>query len=340
MYLARLIVVPLLAGCYALPAMAAAPPQDPIVDDRPLEEPLVLPDWFQLSFLELHDDLQAAVRKGKRGLLLYFGQKDCPYCKALLEVNWGRPDIVTYTRRHFDVVAIDVKGDRLVTRLDGTVVPEGEYSVQVGAQFTPTLVFLDADGRVALKLVGYHHPYQFRAALEYVADGHYKRESFREYLARGDLDEGAGQTVLRQRELFEPPPYALDRSRFPGQRPLVVFFEEIRCHPCDVLHLGPLSEPEILARLRKFDRVQLDMWADTPVITPGGERLSARQWADRLGLFYAPTLVFFDERGREILRVDSVVRFYRLRGVLDYVLSGAYKTFPTYRQWRNRGAGG
>ena len=36
----------------------------------------------------------------------------------------------------------------------------------------------------------------------------------------------------------------------------------------------------------------------------------------------------------EILRVDSVVQFYRLRNVLDYVASGAYKEFPTFQRWR------
>jgi thioredoxin-related protein len=76
------------------------------------------------------------------------------------------------------------------------------------------------------------------------------------------------------------------------------------------------------------------MWENTPVITPRGQRTTARKWADQLGLFYSPTIIFFDERGREILRVDSVVQFYRLRSVLEYVISGAYHRYPTFQQWR------
>jgi len=74
-------------------------------DDAPLEVDLVLPDWFKLSFLELSNDLQEAKESGKRGLIVYFGQKNCAYCKSHLKHNWENPFIVAYTRKYFDVVA-------------------------------------------------------------------------------------------------------------------------------------------------------------------------------------------------------------------------------------------
>jgi thioredoxin-related protein len=56
-------------------------------------------------------------------------------------------------------------------------------------------------------------------------------------------------------------------------------------------------------------------------------------WADRLGLFHAPTLLFFDGNGKEIMRVDSVVQFYRLWGVLDYINRKGYEE-SDYQTWR------
>jgi len=308
---------------------------DPGFDDAPLEEPIENPDWFKLSFLDIADDVREAAAGGKRGLVVYFGQKYCPYCKALLEVNFGKPDIVTYTRMHFDVVGIDTRGSRLVTDLDGTVLTEKAYAERHDATFTPTLVFYAPDGEEVLRLVGYHPPYEFRAALEYVADAHYRREDFRHYLARaGDAEHGP--RGLNRRAFFAPPPHALDRSRFAAQRPLVVFFEQAECHACDVLHTGALGRPAALERLARFEAVQLDMWADTPVVTPDGTRTTARAWADRLGLFYAPTLVFFDEHGREILRIGSVVHFHRLQAVLRYVLEEGYRRYPSFQAWREQ----
>ena len=95
-----------------------------------------------------------------------------------------------------------------------------------------------------------------------------------------------------------------------------------------------LREPAISQSFEVLDSVQLDMWSDKPVITPDGQRKTARQWAEELGLFYSPSIIFFDEGGKEILRVDSVVRIYRLRNVMNYISSKAYRTEPSYQKWR------
>jgi thioredoxin-related protein len=100
------------------------------------------------------------------------------------------------------------------------------------------------------------------------------------------------------------------------------------------LHTGPFSDPLIRDRFREMEVVQLSFWKDTPVITPSGKKTTARRWAEDMGLFYTPTLVFFDSDGKEIIRVDSVVQFYRLRNILDYVLSGEYEIYPTFQRWR------
>ncbi|HEB99872.1 MAG TPA: thioredoxin [Thiotrichales bacterium] len=306
-------------------------------DDAPLEEPVTHPDWFKLSFLDFREDVVEAMQGGKRGLIVYFGQKYCPYCRKLMEEDFGRPDIAAYTRKYFDVVAVDIHGDRTVVDVQGREATEREFAVQQGVNFTPTLVFYDVGAREVFRLQGYYPPYKFRAALEYVADAHYRDESFRQFLARADVPLRFSEGELNEDPLFLPPPHALDRSRIPGERPLAVFFEQPNCHACDVLHTGPMQRPEIRDRLARFEVVQLDIWGKTPVITPTGRRTTARAWAEALGIFYTPTLVFFDERGKEILRVDSVVQFHRLRNLLEYILTGGYRDYPTFQQWRARG---
>jgi thioredoxin-related protein len=183
-------------------------------------------------------------------------------------------------------------------------------------------------------LRGYYSPYRFRAALAYVVDGYYRVEAFRDYLARADPPPKFDMADMNEQPYFSAPPYALDRTHVAAQQPLVVFFEQRNCHACDILHTGPLGDAKTRELLDKFDAVQLDMWSDTPVWTPGGQRVTARDWAHSLGLYYAPTLIFFDERGSEIIRVDSVVRLYRLRGVLEYVIERGYLQAPTYQRWR------
>jgi len=86
--------------------------------------------------------------------------------------------------------------------------------------------------------------------------------------------------------------------------------------------------------IKQFETVQLDMWSEHKVLTPDGKRSTAREWSRRLGIFDTPTLVFFDHRGKEVFRIDSVVKLYRLRGVLEYILAKGYESAPNYQRWR------
>lgn len=305
-------------------------------DDFPLMETLGYPEWFKSSFLDLQEDLEESLDNDKQGIIVYFGQKRCPYCQMLFDVNFGQPEIEAYTREHFDLIPIDIWGVEEVTDTKGVVLTQREYALRERTNFTPSLLFYNAEGDQVMRLRGYYPPYQFMAALQYVAEEHYKREPFRVYLARGLQNERFEKEDLNEQDFFTEPPYNLDRSLFKAERPLVVFFEQGDCHACDVLHSEPLKHRAVARLFRQFDSVQLNMHSDTPVITPDGQRITAREWANQLNIFYAPSLVFFDQQGREIIRLDSVVRFFRLRNVLNYVISGAYQAQPNYQLWRTQ----
>ena len=324
--------------CTLLQAAAIAGQPEPDsafeFEDRPLQEPLEHPEWFKHSFLDLQEDLKEAVAADKEGIIVYFGQRRCAYCKLLMTVNFGQQDTATYTQRNFDVIPIDIWGVDEVIDIDGVTLTERDFALREKTNFTPSLIFYDRMGAEALRLRGYYPPYKFRAALEYVADGHFRKESFGDFLERGSGALAFDPGELNDEAFFSPAPYALDRSRFPSERPLAVFFEQGDCHACNVLHSQPLGEREISDLFKQFENVQLDIYADTPVITPEGEMTSSRKWARKLGLFYTPSIIFFDVHGKEIIRVDSVVQFYRLRNILRYVAGGGYQYQSNYQLWR------
>ncbi len=185
-----------------------------------------------------------------------------------------------------------------------------------------------------MRLNGYYPPYQFKGALEYLVDGFYKKETFKEYLSRADPPAKFETADINSAGFFVQPPYSFDRRYFKSSQPLIVFFERRNCHACDILHTEPLKDAQVDKLLEQFEVAQLDMNADTPVITPAGKKLTAKQWAKDLQILYTPTLVFFDEKGKEVLRADSVVRLYRLRGILDFIHKKGYLDAPTFQRWR------
>jgi thioredoxin-related protein len=299
---------------------------------------LTHPDWFKDSFLDLRDDLRQATAAGKRGILVFFSTRTCGYCQVFLDTTFADPEIVERVQRHFDVIGLEVMSDLEVTDPQGEVHWAKDFAVREQARFTPTLVFYGAEGLPLLRLVGYQPPDRFRRILDYLEERQYETRTLRAYLQEAEAHPGPGGTLIPEPGLFSPPPYLLDR-RAPGGRPLLALFEQSGCQPCRELHRTVLQQASIRTHLRAFEVVQLDLLDDrSPVLTPKGQRLTPRAWADQLQLIHAPALVFFDETGSEVLRLDAETGSYRLEGALQYVLEKAYLETPQFQHWRRQKA--
>lgn len=306
---------------------------DAAFDDSQLDEELTYPDWFKLSIGDLNDDLTAAKQAGKKGIITYFGQKRCAYCEQFINTSMADTDIKNYLLKHYDLIAFDIWSIDDIIDTDGKQYTEHELSVHYDTNFTPSLVFYDIEGTPVFRLRGFYPPYKFRAALKYVAEEFYLKESFPDYFARANPGGFFLFGGLTERDFFLDEPYDLSRPTKKDQA-IAVFFEQGNCHACDLLHSGPLSKKLAIEAINKMNVIQLNMWKDTPVITPKGEKTTAKAWAKSLDLFYAPSIVLFDSNGDEIIRVDSVTHFYRLWGVLDYVNQKGYKQTKNYQDWR------
>lgn len=318
---------------YFIPPAVANDDFDILFEDSQLEEELVYPDWFKLSHGDLNDDLAEAKAAGKKGIITYFGQKRCSYCEQFFKTSLADTDIKNYLQEHYDLIAFDIWGIDDVIDTDGTKYSERELSIRYKANFTPSLVFYDEDGAPVFRLRGFYPPYKFRAALKYVAEKFYKKETFAEYILRATQGEYFLLGGLNERDFFLEEPYDLT-SLINQDKTTAVFFEQSNCHACDLLHSGPLSNDDILTEIEQMNIIQLNMWSDTPVTTPKGLKTTAKLWAKSLNVFYAPSILFFDEQGEEVFRVDSITHFYRLLGVLDYINKKGYKQTNDYQDWR------
>ncbi|MEW5890290.1 MAG: thioredoxin fold domain-containing protein [Pseudomonadota bacterium] len=287
-----------------------------------------IPPWFVDTFLDLRDDVRDAARDGKR-LMLYFGQDGCPYCTQLMQTNFTQPAIAAKTRQHFLPVALNLWGDREVTWLDGKVMSEKELARQLKVQFTPTLLFFDENGQVIVRLNGYYPPHRFEAVLDYVAGRMEKRQSLADYLSAA-VKEGAS-AELHDEPFFLKPPYDLKRKR--GGKPLVVLFETRYCSGCDELHREGLRRPEVRALVARFDVARFVLSERTELVTPDGGKTRADEWARALKVAYTPTMVFFDDSGREIFRIEAYLRPFHLASSFEYVASGAYRREPSFQRF-------
>ena len=139
--------------------------------------PYSLPEWFKPSFLDFRQDV-AEARKQNRQVLVFFHLDNCPYCARMLKGNFTRGDNHDFIRKHFDVVAVNVRGSLDVTWVNGATYTERGLTMHLGVRGTPTLVFLDQEGKNVLQLSGYREPRALRAALDYVQSQGYRRGPF------------------------------------------------------------------------------------------------------------------------------------------------------------------
>lgn len=287
------------------------------------------PAWFHDGFLDIKEDIAAATAAGKQ-LIILFTQDGCPYCNALVERNLAQRDIEELVRGKFMVDAMNIVGDRPVTGIDAKSYTEKTFSESMKVQFTPTLLFFNDRGEIILRLNGYLPPDQFKTALNYIVE---KKDqlSFRDYLELNSPPPKAG--TMNKEAFFQPPPYNLTRGSGAKDKPIAVFFEQKDCPNCDTLHQKVLTDPDTRKMLSKFTAIQLDMWDRTPVVTPGGKSVTAREWAKQLDIKYAPTIVLFNDGGREVIRSEAFFKVFHTQSIFDYVLNGAYKQQPNFQRF-------
>jgi len=285
------------------------------------------PAWFANSFLDIREDVGEAASAGKR-VLLYFYQDGCPYCKKLLDTNFALQETENKTRRSYEVIAINMWGDREVTGFDGEMTTEKAFAKSLRVMFTPTLLFLNEQGKVTLRVNGYYPPHKFNAALDYGAQHNGAEPTFREYYAA--VSPAAASGMLHRDASHLPADAALDRRT---GRPLLVMFEQKDCSPCDELHRDILQRPESREQLQRVNVVLLDMWSKAPVRRPDGKTSSIAQWARDLNVQYAPSLVFFDGQGVEVFRTEAWLKAFHTQSAIDYVASGAYRDQPSFQRF-------
>ena len=281
-----------------------------------------LPAWFKTSFLDLPDDAKEAKAHGRQ-LMLFLHLEECPYCARILDENFREGATKEFIEQHFDVIGIDIRGNRSVGWFDGHQYSEQDWARKLKVHATPTIIFIDPEGQIALRLNGFRKRQTFRHELDYVQQKAYRRESLASFVAQQK------QTPYRLRA----EPMFREMTDFKGYRqPLAVMFEDTDCTDCDEFHDKVLTHPDVLPELSRFTIVRLDAYSDQPITDIDGRRTTPQQWAARLGLTYRPGILLFNE-GKERARLDGMLYHFHFKELLRYVSGEHYKRYDSFSQY-------
>ena len=106
-----------------------------------------------------------------------------------------------------------------------------------------------------------------------------------------------------------------------GKR-VMVYFGQDGCPYCKQLMVNNFSQRAIVERMhRSFVAIALNIWGDRDTTWLDGVARPEKQLARTLDVQFTPTLLFFDEKGAIVARLNGYYPPARFSGVLDYVAS-------------------
>ena len=286
------------------------------------------PEWFHDSFLDLKEDIEEMAEENKR-LILFVSQNSCPYCHKFINKNLKDPDTRKKLDKHFKVVHINLFGDKEITDTNGNIYTEKRFGIMRNIQFTPTLLFFDEDSNQILRLNGYINTEKFNLALDYVKDKKEKVLTYKEYLLNSK-NKTASTTLNQDKELFIA---SNNFSRKNTSKKMAIFFESTNCSECDITHKTLLQNKETRKLLKELDVYQVDLNSNENIATPKGMIVNIKEWTKQLNISNTPTIIYFDEKGDEVIRVEALFKTFHFQSIIDYVVSDAFKTEKEFQRY-------
>ena len=101
---------------------------------------------------------------------------------------------------------------------------------------------------------------------------------------------------------------------------VMLYFGQDGCPYCATLMKTNFSQPRIVEKTRKhFVAIALNIWGDRDLTWLDGRTMREKELAKAIGLQFTPTLLFLDERGQAVARLNGYYPPHRFEAVLDWV---------------------
>jgi len=104
------------------------------------------------------------------------------------------------------------------------------------------------------------------------------------------------------------------------KRRLMVYFGQDGCPYCTALMATNFSQQKIVEKTRKhFVAIALNVWGDRETKWLDGSTMTEKALARKLRVQFTPTILFFDEKGAVVARLNGYYPPHKFDAVLDYV---------------------
>ncbi len=103
-------------------------------------------------------------------------------------------------------------------------------------------------------------------------------------------------------------------------RRVMLFFHQDGCPYCNLMVERNLSQQAIEQQMRnQLDVIEVNMWGDRSVVDMAGNELTEKNFAAALRVQFTPTLLFLNETGDVILRLNGYTPPVTFKQALNYI---------------------
>lgn len=147
------------------------------VSKTDVKDSLVI-DWYK------YDKGLEKAKSDNKYIMLFFRTRFCKWCNLMERTSFADREVIRRLRDDFTCIKIDLDVNDKVMELGGNKISNRDVAGMFGVLAYPYFVFLDPDQNNIGVLPGYIEKSNFVLVLEYIADHHYKKEKFGEFLKR------------------------------------------------------------------------------------------------------------------------------------------------------------
>jgi thioredoxin-related protein len=121
-------------------------------------------------------------RKNNKKLLVDVYTNWCGWCKKMDENTYSDPAVGAYLKKHYVVVKLNAESEKSL-RYKDVRYTEREFAGAFGIKGFPSTIFLKSSGEPITIFPGYADATMFQNVISFIAEDHYLRMEFDEYLS-------------------------------------------------------------------------------------------------------------------------------------------------------------
>ena len=124
----------------------------------------------------------------KKRVMFFFHIPNCPYCKGMLDENFHDKTILKLIKENFVLVDIYTADKRDVVFKDFKGSTK-EFAKHIGANAYPATLFMDTNGKVFYKAIGYRNIQEYIFEIKYITTNNYNNMKLDEFILKMEMED-------------------------------------------------------------------------------------------------------------------------------------------------------